>query len=203
MDRKIAHKIILESARIYNENLAGNNFLIVFEEGKYEKFIEVIFEEANFAHLTGVNLNKISPKEYLNLAVRNELSLSNYGMKKDGTTVCKLEVIKKLMEFPMKFSMIGEYNNNGYNLFTEKLAGNVVGMIGFIKYNENYYVPNTLLKGDIRQNVIEVSKIKAVYIKNKFELYYNQKPKYVSKDLIHNEQLKWKNANILKKISNN
>ncbi len=32
MDRKVAHKIILESAKIYNDNLAGNNFLIIFEK---------------------------------------------------------------------------------------------------------------------------------------------------------------------------
>ena len=47
--------------------------------------------------------------------------------------------------------MIGEFTDRGPKLFTEKVAGNVCGCIGFVQdQNTKLNVPNTLLKKDIR-----------------------------------------------------
>ncbi len=65
MDKKTAHKIIQQSAKLYNQNLLNNNYLIVYSlkntNNKLE-YIEVVFNKHNFSHLTGVQLNNIHSK---------------------------------------------------------------------------------------------------------------------------------------------
>ena len=45
--------------------------------------------------------------------------------------------------------MVEEYNFIKSLLYTEKLARNITACLGFIRDGE-YYIPNTVLKGDIR-----------------------------------------------------
>ncbi len=200
MDRKLVHKIIENSAKLYNDNLVGKDFMILYTEDTRYKFIEVTFDEGNFAHLTGVKLNGISAKVFLDRATSGKLALNDYKLNKDGTTLLKLQVIEQLMLFPTKFSMIGVYNNSGVRLSTDKLAGNVKGSIGFIKPNGRYYVPNTLTNGDIRTKVVKANKINAVYVKHKLDGLYDGKPLYTSKDLI-GKDIVWGNKDIESKLT--
>lgn len=56
-----------------------------------------------------------------------------------------------MMLIKKNVTMIGEFRDRGPKLFTEKVAGNVCGCIGFVKdKNTKLNVPNTLLKKDIR-----------------------------------------------------
>lgn len=64
--------------------------------------------------------------------------------------------------------MIGDFTDRGPKLFTEKVAGNVCGCIGFVKdRNTRLNVPNTLLKKDIRDiTAFPVQKVYAVLSKS-------------------------------------
>ncbi len=106
------------------------------------------------------------------------------------------------MNFPNKFSMIGDTNRNGFQLRTEKLVGNVYGAIGFIKQNNNdFYIPNTLLNCDIRQYTDETYQVKAIYKKHKTSDKYSNEPLYLSKDLKElNNDIVWNNQELKNKL---
>ncbi len=204
MDRKAAHKIIYESAKLYNEHLHNNNYLIVYKSKSIDvehQYIEIIFNSHNFSHLTGVVLNGITSEVFYDRIVNNKLSLKDYSFKKDGTTILKLNVIQALMKFPNKFSMIGDFSGNGFKLKTEKLIGNISGAIGFVKQkNNNFYIPNTLLNCDIRDYIVDSQQIKAIYKKHKKDKNYCIEPVYISKDLKNIEKMEWSNIEITKKL---
>lgn len=70
--------------------------------------------------------------------------------------------------------MIGEFTDRGPKLFTEKVAGNVCGCIGFVQdRNTKLNVPNTLLKKDIRDVTTQpIYKVFAVISKHYTEDKY-------------------------------
>ncbi len=205
MDRKVAHKIIFESAKLYNEHLLNNNYLIIYKSKDLKadhQYIEIIFNSHNFSHLTGVVLNDIKSEEFYNRIVNNKLSLKDYSFRSDGTTILKLNIIQTLMKFPNKFNMIGDFSGNGFKLKTEKLVGNISGAIGFIKQkNNDFYIPNTLLNCDIRDYITGSHQIKAIYKKHRNDSHYSIEPVYISKDLKCIEKLEWKNQDIIKKLN--
>lgn len=76
--------------------------------------------------------------------------------------------------------MIGIYDNNKIIMHTEKLIGNVFGCIGFVK-DENYYIPNTVLREDIRNITNSTNKIVGILCKNIKDKNYKI-IKYLCKD---------------------
>lgn len=67
--------------------------------------------------------------------------------------------------------MIGDYNKSK-RLYTEKLAGNIRGCMGFVQ--EGYFfAPNTILKEDIRNVSVKANKLVAVYAKQIKDSLYN------------------------------
>ncbi len=73
-----------------------------------------------------------------------------------------------MMMLKKNATMIGEFTDRGPKLFSEKVAGNVCGCIGFVQdKNTKLNVPNTLLKKDIRDITVQPTyKIYAVLSKN-------------------------------------
>ena len=71
--------------------------------------------------------------------------------------------------------MIGNYNNSHPLLYTEKLVGGVKWALGFRDVTgTGDYVPDTLLEGDIRDNIKDSYRIIATYIKCADEDAFNQ-----------------------------
>ena len=66
-------------------------------------------------------------------------------------------------------------------LFTEKIAGNTSGFIGFVNSN-NVYVPNTLFKADIRDYSSECKRVLYVLRKDINSDEYNEIV-YVAKNI--------------------
>ena len=56
------------------------------------------------------------------------------------------------MNIPFSARMIGDYTGAHLNLYTEKGAGTTTACLGLV-LNRNEYIPNTILKEDIR-NII-------------------------------------------------
>ena len=70
---------------------------------------------------------------------------------------------------------IGNYKSSNPKLYTEKLVGNVSACMGFIKANHTgRYVPNTILKVDIRNYTTGTAKVIVVFRKNKYENFYHE-----------------------------
>ena len=187
MKKEEALKIILKAAKQYENSLVNNNLLFVSCD-KHHKitFFETAFYASNFLHLTGVELsidyiNKIKNNNNLKLddqkiavsffrdCLDNKISLDDFDFDTKGQAVLKLEVIMKTMTKNTSANMYGDYNGflvHGL-LYTKKMVGSVNFCLGFVKTGKGKtYVPNTLLKEDIRNAVSQYGRILAIYRKN-------------------------------------
>lgn len=173
-------KIIVNCAKLYKKNLENKNYLFVFKNNSEDEiqYFESLFLPRNFQHLTGIKINKNyiqSSIHFYKICLNNKLNPKHIEIT--GTVDLKLKVLPMLMELHKNVNMMGSYCGNNINLKTDKLAGNVRGCIGFIKdkTNKKYYVPNTVLKEDIR-NIIKrpYSRVIAIYSKNYNEDKYKQ-----------------------------
>lgn len=171
MKEKEILKILKESAIKYKENLKDKNLLIIYKERTEIKYIEILFLARNFMHLTGVKCNDKNGKnmkanQFYQACLNNKLSYKDIIIKQNGTTKLKLDILSQLININKNFKMIGEYNNYKNKLVTEILLGNINMCLGLTKNTSSYYIPNTLLKEDIRKLVIKPCRIIAVLKKN-------------------------------------
>lgn len=168
MDKRRAIQIMTKAAELYRDNLEDQKVLFLYgvpsevkkelqAEGKFLSSIkgcEVAFHRYNFLHLTGVRLNKgetASAIHFYQKCLDKRLTENDFSLAKDGSTGQKLDILESMMLIKKNVTMIGEFTDRGPKLFTEKVAGNVCGCIGFVKdKNTKLNVPNTLLKKDIR-----------------------------------------------------
>jgi len=134
------------------------------------KSYEAVFHQYNFLHLTGVRVNSAeidSAIHFYEKCLSNRLTEDNFHFVKDGSTVQKLDVLESMMGIKHNAMMIGDFTDRGPKLFTEKVAGNICGCVGFVKdRNTGLNVPHTLLKKDIRDITAKaIQKIYAVFSK--------------------------------------
>lgn len=167
MDKKEILKILKESAIKYKENLKDKNLLIIYKEKAKIKYIEILFLARNFMHLTGVKCNDKNKKymksnQFYQACLNNKLSYKDIIIKQNGTTKLKLDILSQLIYIDKKCKMIGVYNNYKKELVTEVLLGNINMCLGLTKGSSLYYIPNTLLKEDIRKIVIKPYQIMAI-----------------------------------------
>lgn len=183
-------KIIINSANLYKNNLLNKNFLII-SKNKNEPFQywEVKFEKKQFLHLTGIN-TKLSANHFFSKATTGKLSLNDFEIRKAGTTDLKLSVLPILMDFANSVRIIGDYfENDSPKLYTEVLAGNVQGALGFVHDEKSILVPNTCLNCNIRLRA-NSSRIVLMLSKPLNEKEY-LKLEYIAKDNFKIEDLKY------------
>lgn len=176
-----------KSAIKYKENLQNKNLLIMYYENEKINYIETLFLARNFMHLTGVRLadkNKKYKKanQFYNCCVNQKLSYKDIVIKKDGTTKLKLDIIEELTNIDKKCKMIGIYNNSKKELLTEILLGNIHMCLGMIKDLKMYYIPNSLLKTDIRKLIIKPYKVIGILKKEKCDKKYRNIT-YINKNI--------------------
>lgn len=159
----------------YENNLMGKTILFVCtDKRKQVSVLEVTFERSNFLHLTGIKPTAgISAKDFYERCLDSRLKESDFAFAEDGTTFMKLEMLPFLVEEDLSVKMVGEYSASNIKLYTTKLAGNVKGCIGFVKKRAGKnYVPNTVLKVDIRRMVREPLRVIMTYKKDVKEQTY-------------------------------
>ncbi|MEG0764262.1 MAG: PBECR4 domain-containing protein [Oscillospiraceae bacterium] len=153
MTKQTALSIIFNCANKYKTNLQGKNFLLVSKNCENKtSVIEVAFHEKQFLHLTGLILkpNKFnSSTDFFKCCINRRLSINDFSFSSLGTTEMKLQILSQFMSFYKTAKMIANYDNSKIKLVTEKLVGNTIACMGFIRKG-NYFIPNTLLKEDIR-----------------------------------------------------
>ena len=177
-----AIKVVTECARLYKEKLVGKNllFLCMNKHGGVN-CLEFSFDASNFLHLTGFKLNKrngsqpISAKQFYDMCLNHKLSPSDFEFAKDGTTPLKLEILPQLISKNLSAKMIGDYNSGKPKLVTDKLAGNTTACMGFIgTAPTGRFVPNTVLKMDMRNSIKNQLRVVAVYRKEQSDAEYQE-----------------------------
>lgn len=154
MNKKEALDIILKCAWQYDLHLKDQNVMfIVLNKDKSISHFETFFRDNNFLHLTGVT-SPLNSVKFYKACIDNMLSLNQFNFK-DNTTELKLQILNDAMKIDRIAQMVGEFNNSGLSLYTQKVVGTVRVCMGLVKdSNDPFYVPNTVLKTDIRSTTI-------------------------------------------------
>lgn len=192
MNKKQAIRIVTNAAKLYKENLEDQKVLFLYgnpseirkQISTKDKILsgirsyEVVFYRYNFLHLTGIKISGTNIKSSIHFyekCLDNRLSESDFSFSKDGSTVQKLEILERMMMIKRNVMMIGDFTDKGPKLYSEKMAGNVYGCVGFVKdKNTKLNVPNTMLKKDIRDvTAIPAQKVFAVISKGYSEDKYS------------------------------
>ena len=184
MYKRTAIEIISQAAVIYNKVFNSKNLLIIYGNPCAPKHIETESYPQNFLHLTGIVLNPNIPDNtadrFLDKALNRKLSENEFRFKNDNT-IPKLEILAQTLDISTSAKMIGDFSGNRVNLKTDKLAGGTSSFLGFIKVGENY-VPNTVIKGDIRKDALFTERVLGVLSKRITEPQYNERI-YVAKKI--------------------
>lgn len=115
-----ARRIVLNCAKEYRKKLLNKKMLIIYREKQDNaiRYIEVVFHERNYQHLTGLELidkeGKVLRNQSMNFyrkCVENKLGLREFQFKKDGTTRLKLGALPALMDVTKITKITGDYNN--------------------------------------------------------------------------------------------
>ena len=169
MDRKDYIASIYEAADRYGECLLNKNLLFVYlEKPNKIGIMETAFRDYNFMHLTGVTFaseKKMSATKFYQDSIERRLKQKALLFRTDGTTEQKLTILPTMINAYLSAKMLGDYSGGRMSLLTERLAGGIRGSIGFV-YDRNYYYPNTVLKGDIRDSIDRPRRVLAVFRKD-------------------------------------
>lgn len=162
---------ICTCAAQYRQYLANKNYMVVYNvpsspDDLAPQMIEILFTPRNFLHLTGLKTSMTAIQFYKACAA-SKLKASDFYKPSNGVHEQKLRVLPELVRLHKSCKMIGGFNKNGFYLDTSHVMGNVRGAMGFVKseQNPNFYAPNTVLEGDVRDRVIKPYKILAMLCK--------------------------------------
>lgn len=107
---------------------------------------------------------------------------ADFAFAKDGTTPLKLDVLPALISKNLSTTMIGDYNSCNPKLVADKLAGGTAACMGFVPTGPKpRYVPNTILKVDIRNYIRNQARVIAVYRKPASEPQYTEATYFAKK----------------------
>ena len=174
--------LIINNALLYDEELNNKNILFVLSD--YSQ-IETYFNGSKYKHLIGI-VSPLSGHEFYEKCISHTLTNTECSFRSDGCTGLKLQVINQLINIAKTAKMAGVFDGNRVNLQTNKLVGNTRATVGFVK-DRKYYVPNTLLKEDIRDVAQKpTKKIIAVAIKGINDRFYTDFS-YISDSLSESE----------------
>lgn len=183
-------KQIVDGAKLYDANLSGKEFLFIGRDTTFGSYwwFETRFLPRHYAHLAGISPSEgKSAVQLYDLCLHNRLRPSDFQLN-GNAIAAKLDVLPEMMKLPWTAKMIGSFNDSGNYLCTEKLAGNVRGCMGFIHDTGiEYDIPNTLLKGDIRDMVNGTYQLIAVFRKAVRQPLYDATPISVAKFLKNKE----------------
>ena len=164
MDKSQAIRIITQCAKTYHDELNNKNILFVYTEDHLPQVLECTFLPRHFLHLTGIQFSG-SSSNFLRLCVEHKLSPHQISLASNGTTEMKLQVLPEMVNIHKTARMIGAYNQSKVMLYTEKLVSSVRGCMGFVTDGE-YYVPNTVLREDIRRITHGCKRMIASFVKD-------------------------------------
>ena len=94
------------------------------------RYVEVVFYEHNYQHLTGLQLvdknNNVIYGQSVNFyrkCITNKLGINEIKFKDDGTTPLKLAALPVLMDVTKITKITGNYNNKRPYLHVDRVVG--------------------------------------------------------------------------------
>ncbi len=167
-------KTIVTCATEYKRTFSGKNYIHIYECNKSLYHIESEFLNTNYLHLTGIK-TKLKPEDFFQQCVDNKISIRDIELKKDGTTELKISVLPSLKHIISCNALIGDYEQSHRRLIVDTVLGDAKKLmtIGFSLKDTGYYVPQTLLKEDVKGLSNQLNKVVAVYSKSIDESFYN------------------------------
>lgn len=176
--------IVVRCAQIYRDELEGKSLLFICTD-KHKKTIpvEFTFYRNNYMHLTGLKSPKstegkvstLFANDFYQKCLDHKLSPTDFDFSEDGTTHMKLEVLPIIISKNLQAKMIGDYDSMKPRLYTEKVAGSTNACMGFVFDQKTHeYVPNTVVREDIRELTKTALRVIAVYRKENHSDQYEE-----------------------------
>lgn len=168
-----ARRRVLNCAKQYQQKLLNKKLLIIYRERKDNviRYIEVVFYERNYQHLTGLELidkdGNVLHHQAVNFyrkCIENKLGIEEIQLRKDGTSYLKLLALPALMDVTKITKITGDYNNIRPYLFVDKVMGGVNFCLGLTK-EDTEYVPSSALLEDIKKLTDAPSQVLAIFEK--------------------------------------
>jgi len=172
--REEARRRVLNCAKQYKQRLLNKKLLIIYRDRQDSiiRYIEVIFHERNYQHLTGLELvdrngNVLcnQSKNFFRKCIENKLGLEEFRFKQDGTTQLKLAALPMLLDVSKITKITGDYNNIRPYLYVDKVMGGVNFCLGLSREND-VYVPSSALLEDIKKLTSAPSQVLAILEKD-------------------------------------
>lgn len=172
--REEARRRVLNCAKQYKQRLLNKKLLIIYRDRQDSiiRYIEVIFHERNYQHLTGLELvdrngNVLcnQSKNFFRKCIENKLGLEEFRFKQDGTTQLKLVALPMLLDVSKITKITGDYNNIRPYLYVDKVMGGVNFCLGLSREND-VYVPSSALLEDIKKLTSAPSQVLAILEKD-------------------------------------
>jgi hypothetical protein len=185
-----ARRRVLNCAKLYRQKLLNKKMLIIYRDRVDNKirYIEVVFYERNYQHLTGLELvdkdGKVLKNQSVNFyrkCIQNKLSTEEIQFKKDGTSRLKLEALPVLMDVTKITKITGNYNYSRPYLLVDKIIGGVNFCLGLSK-EDDIYVPSSALLENIKRLTDAPSQVLVILEKELDEALYST-VKHVAKGL--------------------
>lgn len=154
-----ARRRVLNCAKQYQQKLLNKKLIIIYRERQDNsiRYIEVVFHERNYQHLTGLelidkkgNVLRNQSMNFYRKCIENKLGLGEFRFKQDGTTQLKLAALPILTDITKITKITGDYNNVRPYLFVDKVMGGVNFCLGLSR-EDNAYVPSSALLEDIKR----------------------------------------------------
>lgn len=175
-----ARRNVLNCAKQYQKKLLNKNFLIIYRERRDSviRYIEVVFYERNYQHLTGLelidrkgNVLRNQSVNFYRKCIENKLGIEEFRFKVDGTTHLKLAALPVLMDITKITKITGDYNYMRPYLLVDKVVGGVNFCLGLSK-EDDIYVPSSALLEDIKKLTDAPSQVLAILEKETLEEIY-------------------------------
>ncbi|MCD8307113.1 MAG: PBECR4 domain-containing protein [Clostridia bacterium] len=112
---------------------------------------------------------------FYNRCLQHRIGTDDFDFADENYTNQKLEVLPSVLNKNLSANMIGNYDSSHPLLYTEKLIGGVKACIGFIKReSDGMYIPNTVMKTDLRKITTSYVRIIATYRKDVTDTQYSE-----------------------------
>lgn len=187
-----AISVVVKCAAKYQEELEGKTLLFVCVD-KHDRCLcfEFSFHGNNYMHLTGLKPckntdgdDRLFAEDFYQKCLDHKLSPSDFAFSSDGTTHLKLDVLPNIICKNLHATMIGNYNSSKPRLYTERLVGNTRACMGFAYVKKtSEYVPNTVVKEDMRNLTSGYVRVIAVFRKSTGTEQYGELT-YIAKKVV-------------------
>lgn len=175
-----ARRNVLNCAKQYQKKLLNKKFFIIYRDKRDHviRFIEVVFYERNYQHLTGLelidregNILRNQSVNFYRKCIENKLGIEEFRFKADGTTHLKLAALPVLIDITKITKITGDYNHMRPYLLVDKVVCGVNFCLGLSK-EDDIYVPSSALLEDIKKLTDAPSQILAILEKETLEEIY-------------------------------